>query len=62
MSGDLKKRRGKLTRGVLLLQDIALAHMSQVAMAAATKCGFEVFPYPPYFPDLALLTSICSQS
>ena len=32
----VKKRRGKLTRGVLLLQDNAPAHTSQVAMTAAT--------------------------
>ena len=24
-----------------------------VAMAAATKCSFEVLPHPPYSPDLA---------
>ena len=37
-----RKRRGKLTRGVLLLQDNASAHTSQVVMTAATECGFEV--------------------
>ena len=37
-----RKRRGKLTRGVLLLQDNAPAHTSQVVMTAATECGFEV--------------------
>ena len=31
-----RKRRGKLTRGVLLLQDDAPAHTSQVAMTTAT--------------------------
>ena len=30
--------RGKLTRSVLLLQDNAHAHMSQVAMNAVTEC------------------------
>ena len=45
-----RKRRGKLTRGVLLLQDNAPAHTSQVAMTAATECGFEVLPHPPYSP------------
>ena len=52
----MKKRRGKLTQSVLLLQDNAPAHTSQAAMAAATKCSFEVLPelpYPPYSPDLA---------
>ena len=33
----VRKRNGKLTRGVLLLQDNAPAHTSQVAMAAATE-------------------------
>ena len=41
-----RKRRGILTRGVLLLQDNAPAHTSQVAMTAATECGFEVLPHP----------------
>ena len=45
-----RKRRGKLTRGVLLLQDTAPAHTPQVAM---TECGFEIFHHPPYFPDVA---------
>ena len=48
-----RKRRGKLTRCVLLLQDSATAHTSQVIMTAATECGFEVLPYPPYSPDIA---------
>ena len=49
------KRRGKLnlTRGILLLQDNAPAHTSQVAMTAATECGFEVLPHPPYSPNMA---------
>jgi hypothetical protein len=38
-----RKWRGKLTRGVLPLNDNALAHTSQVAMAAATDCGSEIF-------------------
>ena len=48
-----RKRTGKLTRGVLLLQDNAPAHTSQVAMTAATECGFEVLPHLPYSPDMA---------
>ena len=48
-----RKRKGKLTRSVLLLQDNAPAHTSQVAMTAATECGFEVLPHPPYSPDMA---------
>ena len=47
-----RKRRGKLTPSVLLLQDNVPAHTSQVAMTAATECGFEVLPHPPYSPDM----------
>ena len=42
-----------MTRGVLLSQDIAPAHTSQVAIAAATDCGFEVLTHPPYSSDMA---------
>ena len=55
----VKKRRGKLTWGVLLLQDNAQAHTSQVAMAAETKCSFKVLPHLLYSPDLA--PSVCFQ-
>ena len=48
-----RKRRGKLTRSVLLLQDSAPAHTSQVPMTAATECGFEILPHLPYSPDMA---------
>ena len=48
-----KKRRGKLTQGVLLLQNNAPAHISQVALAAVTKCSFEVYPHTSYSLDLA---------
>ena len=48
-----RKRQGKLTRGVLLLQDIAPSHTSQVAITAATECGLNILHYPPYSPDMA---------
>ena len=48
-----EKRRGKLAAGVLLLQDNALSHTSQVATVTARECGFEPLPHPPYSPDLA---------
>ena len=51
----VKKRRGKLTQGVLLVQDNASAHTSQAAIAAATKCSFKVLPHPPYSLELAPL-------
>ena len=49
----VKKRRGRLIRGVLLMQDNAPAHTFQAAMATATKCSFAVLPHSPYSPDLA---------
>ena len=45
-----RKRRGKMTRGVLLLQADSPTHNSQVTMTAATECGFEILPHPPIFP------------
>ena len=35
------------------MHDNAPAHMSQVALTAATECGFEVLPHLPYSPDMA---------
>ena len=43
-----RKRQGKLTHDVLLLQDNAPAHRSQIAMTAATECELEILPHPPY--------------
>ena len=54
-----RKRQGKLIRGVLLLQVNAPAHTSQVAMTAATECGFQILPH---FLVWLHLTSICSQT
>ena len=48
-----KKRRGKISKGVLLLQDNAPPHAAQVSVATARDCGFELLPHPPYSPDLA---------
>ena len=49
----VRKRRGKLTRRVLLLQDNAPAHTSQVSMTVATDCGFEIRPHTLYSPGMA---------
>jgi histone-lysine N-methyltransferase SETMAR len=49
----LEKRRGKLARGILLLQDNASSHTSRVATAAVEKAGFGQLDHPPYSPDLA---------
>ena len=47
------KRRGKLTAGILLLQDNAPAHTSRIAVSAAAECGFKILSHPLYSPDLA---------
>ena len=47
------KRRGKLFKGVLFLQDNAPTHKSHVAMLKIRDLGFELLEHPPYSPDLA---------
>lgn len=47
-----EKRRGKLTKGVLLLHDNAPVHKSRVAMAALHKVGFDILEHPAYSLDL----------
>ena len=49
----VRKRRGKLRSGVLLLHDNAPAHRARQAVETAERCGFEILPHPPYSPDLA---------
>ena len=48
-----EKRRGMLSRNVLLLHDNARVHTCGVSMEALKEAGFEALPHPPYFPDLA---------
>jgi hypothetical protein len=48
-----RERRGKVTKGVLLLHDNAPAHTSQIAMVAKTYCSFEILPHSLYSADLA---------
>lgn len=48
-----EKRRGKLSKGVLILHDNAPAHSSQLAQQAIRECNFTQLPHPPYSPDLA---------
>ena len=48
-----EKRRGKLSRGVLLLHDNAPVHKATVSIAAVHDCGFTLVSHPPYSPDLA---------
>lgn len=49
----VEKRRGKLARGVLFLQDNAPVHTARVARRALAETGFEEINHPPYSPDLA---------
>ena len=48
-----EKRRGKLTKGVLLQQDNARVHTCKVVMDALERNGYELIPHPAYSPDLA---------
>ncbi|UYV81812.1 K02A2.6-like [Cordylochernes scorpioides] len=49
-----EKRRGKLSRKIVYHQDNAPSHRSLQTMAAIYDSGFELLPYAPYSPDLAL--------
>ena len=49
-----ENQRGKLRAGIFLLQDNTPVHTSQVAVAEAAVCGFELLPPPTYSLDLAL--------
>ena len=48
-----EKRRGKLSKGVLLQQDNARVHTCKVAMGAVERNGYELIPHPAYSPELA---------
>ena len=48
-----QERGEEMARIVLLLHENAPAHTTQVAMTAATECGFEILPHPSYSPDMA---------
>ena len=48
-----EKRRGKLSKGVLLQQDNARVHTCKVAMDAVERNGYELIAHPAYSPDLA---------
>ena len=49
----LEKRRGKLSKGILLQQDNARVHTCKIAMDAVERNGYELIPHPAYSPDLA---------
>ena len=48
-----EKRRGKLSKGLLLQQDNARVHTCKVAMDAVERNGYELIPHPAFSPNLA---------
>ena len=48
-----EKRRGKLSKGVLLQQDNAKVQTCKVAMDVVERNGYEFIPHPASSPDLA---------
>ena len=48
-----EKRRGKLSKGILLQQDNSRVHTCKIAMDAVERNGYELIPHPAYSPDLA---------
>ena len=49
----MKKRRGKLSKGVLLQQDNARVPNCKVAIDAVEQNRYELIPHPACSPDLA---------
>ena len=49
-----EKRRGKLSKGVLLEQDNTRVYTCKVAMDAVERNGYDLIPHPAYSPDLVL--------
>ena len=48
-----EKRKGKLSKCVLLQQDNARVHTCKVAMDGVERNEFELIPHPAYLPDIA---------
>ena len=48
-----EKRRGKLSKGILLQQDNARVHTCKIVMEAVERNGYELIPHPAYSLDLA---------
>jgi histone-lysine N-methyltransferase SETMAR len=48
-----EKRRGKVTKGVLFLQDNAPAHRALATQKKLAYFGFQCLDHPTYSPDLA---------
>jgi len=47
------KCHGKVTKGVLFLQDNALTHQAPASQKKLAYLGFQFLEHPPYSPDLA---------
>jgi len=47
------KRRGMLSRGVVMIHDNARPHTAAATQNLITTFGWEQFDHPPYSPDLA---------
>ena len=43
-----EKRRGKLSKGILLQQDNARVHTCKIAMDAVEQNGYELIPHPAF--------------
>ena len=53
-AGELKRLHQEIARKSEENWYSSLAALtSQVDMTAATECGFEILPHPPYSPDMA---------
>ena len=48
---SVKKRRGKLSKGILLQQDNARVHTCKIAMDANERNGYELILQPAYSPS-----------
>ena len=48
-----EKRRGKLSKGVMMQQNNARVHTCKVAMDAVERNGYELLPHPAYLLGLA---------
>jgi histone-lysine N-methyltransferase SETMAR len=48
-----RKRRGMLSRGVVMLHDNACQHTATATQYLIATFGWEQFDHPPYSPDLA---------
>ncbi|XP_063386186.1 histone-lysine N-methyltransferase SETMAR-like [Cydia fagiglandana] len=48
-----EKRRGKLSKGTLMLHDNAPVHTARTTQLVMKELGFGTIDHPPYSPDLA---------